>query len=830
MNKSLLMLLEGFWQNIGEFFKGFVDIIPKIVYVLFTAFSSGIDAMQALVRKLAGLDVYYSANTSEAFYQVDPLTEFIFGILGIGKSSATYKALNTVFWSLTIFALIMLVLCTMVAMIKSHYSEDTQGTSPWKYIYTAIKAVLTWAVIPVVMVLGLQISSFILRTLDNITTTSSGAEQIRTIYGSKGTDIFVGSKMEGTDEKSYIYYDYFGVGDPTNNTPFGSFLFKAAAYNANRVRSGDSSIGEAQSITVNGNQVFGDSSCQAYSSLTSNADKAEYIAYQIDYAFCNNLHLNSSISIDTLDAAFPDVTFSKVSSGMFSFKSLNSFTKYNVNGVWFFYNLWQFNFIVAFGGGVTIFGVLLSVIIGLMTRLVKGAALFLIYPALLGIAPLDNFKAFKGWASTLLQQILMAFGAIVGMNVLLLLLPYLQNIAFFGQGVIDAIISMILLIVGLLMTKDFISMVAGFAGGGDANSIGSGMKSDIAGTVKKGASLPGKMAGGAVTAGVAVAKGTIAVGKGIGKGAGKIGKAISHDKKAKAINKMNKDAPLSTYGKDTPLASTIKDSLKAAKTGKMEGMANEKAAKAAAEAMRQAKSEGKTKDLVEAAGIKAARETLAGAKRSAERKEYNKMAKADKKFEKKVFDKDTLKERKQYRRASKLREKVLTGDLKLDRNKDNTGYSRTHTARLVGKAAVTPFFAIGKGVKEGFVGIGKKIAKEFNEVSIGKSMAKAFTTSVGALGEAMGADKLIGGAKDIFKGSFSMVKKKSEDKLEGDKLSADIGKKQREATEKQTAVLKQILDAQKDLKQAQSKNTDELKKFTSRQSTNTSSNNNNSNS
>ena len=178
LNKGLLL---GFMDNLKDFVASWFDVIPKIIYFLFTAFSSGIDAMQALIRKLAGLDTYYSAETNEVFSQKDPLTEFIYGILGVGNSSTAYKALNTVFWSLTIFGLIMLVVSTMVALIKSHYSEDSAGTNPWKYIYTAIKAVLTYAIIPFVMILGLQLSSFILRTLDNVTGSNSNVEQIKTI-------------------------------------------------------------------------------------------------------------------------------------------------------------------------------------------------------------------------------------------------------------------------------------------------------------------------------------------------------------------------------------------------------------------------------------------------------------------------------------------------------------------------------------------------------------------------------------------------------------------------------------------------------------------------
>lgn len=821
LNKGLLL---GFFSDIGEFFAAWFDNIPKIIYMLFTAFSSAIDAMQSLVRKLAGLDTYYSATTGEAFTRRDPLSEFIFGILGIGNSSSSYKALNTVFWSLSIFGLIMLVVCTMVAMIKSHYSEDYAGTNPWKFIYTAIKAVLTYAVIPIVMVLGLQLSSFILRTLDNITSSTAGEEEIRSVYGANANEIFVGEIMTGTDDKSYIYYDFFGEGQPTNNTPFGSFLFKAAAYSCNRVRAGlDSSYEQARTITVSGNQIFGDSNCQAYSSLTSSSDKQEYVAYQIDYAFCNNLHVNGSLSIGALDTAFPDVVYNSTADVFGSSSSaIHSFSKYNVSAVWFFYDLWRFNFIVAFGGGVTIFGVLLSIIVGLMTRLIKGAALFLIYPSILGLAPLDNFKAFKNWGSTLLQQILMAFGAIVGMNILLLILPYLQNIAFFKIGIIDSIISMVLLIVGLTMTKDFISMVAGFAGGADANTVGGGLKSEVAGTIKKGASITGKLTGATVSGGVAITKGAVS-------GGIKIGKAISHKRKAHAIDKLE-SGKMRKVGA-LALTDTIDNAVKAAKTGKSTSNTNLKAAAAAKKAINKAKASGiNDQTKLDSIGREAAKESLKNQagfikdKKGNTKSLYESLKNQEEGFVKSL-DKDRAKEVKKYKRAQNYQDQVASGKLQLKRNDDGT-YATHGFKRNIGKAFAIPTLGFAKNI----AGIGKKIAKEFNSISVGKTMAKSFMGVLGGLGQATGADKLVGGLKDVLKGSFTFVKKNEEPKLEGDKLHADIGKKQREEMAKQTAVLKQILESQKDLKQAQTKNTEELKKFTSKPQSNsnpTSSNKNN---
>lgn len=523
-------MLNNVFQEILDFIVGYFSIIPKIIYFLFASFMAGIDAMQALIRKIAGLDTYHVGGT--AVVNQDPLTEFIYGILGIGNSAPAYRGLNVVFWSLAIFGVIVLVITTIVAIIKSHYNEDAEGTNPVKYVYTALKAIFTFAIIPVIVVVGMMLSTFLLKTADNITSGYAGAESVKGIYGADAEQIFKGEgikKSDGTEDKVYGHYDMFGYGSPTTSTTFGGMMFKACAYSANRIRSVDDeelqdAIDKYVGLKTEGEGgyvVFGSANCSAYTSLQTKEEKKEYIAYQIDYAFMNALEFAGDGDTGGLDYGDTGESLNEatgVSDKVQLFKigrsKIWSFTKFDVELVWLFYNLWTFNYIVAFGGGITIFGILISIILGLMTRLIKGAAMFLIYPALLGIAPLDNFKAFKNWGTTFIQQIMMAFGAIIGINVVMLILPYVNNMAFFGNPVLDAIVNVIVIIAGLMLAKDFISMVSGFVGGADASAVGEGVKGGVAGAIKTGAGVT-------VKAGAAVAK----TGLRINKAAVKLGAA-----------------------------------------------------------------------------------------------------------------------------------------------------------------------------------------------------------------------------------------------------------------------------------------------------------------
>ena len=464
--------------NFGDWILSCFDIIPKIIYLMYACLASAADAMQLLVRRLCGLDIYYLDG--ETVKMTDPLTEFINGILGVGNSSGTMQALNTTFWSLAIFALILLALTAIVAIIKAHYNEDVGATSPSKILYGAFKSILTFAIVPVVVVIGFQISGLLLRTLDNITVGTVSEESISGIYGTDNNFAPVG---ERNGSQVYSSYDLFGFTQPATNSPISGQLFRAAAYQSNRFR-----LGSYSTSNVNGNDpdlsmgVFGEGP-----SYDSAEDQNEYLAYQVDYAFMNSLRLEKPYSYTTLrDNANNAGNRIDSSNDFHSGNLVENFSKYNVSLIWVYYDLWQFNFIIAFAGAISVFGIMLSIIIGLMMRLIKSAAMFLVYPPLLGLAPMDNFKAFKSWANEFIKQILSAFGAIVGINLLFLILPYVQAISFFNQWFLDGVVNLVFLATGLIMVKDFISMVAGFVGGGDVFSTGEGAKGQVAGTLKKG--------------------------------------------------------------------------------------------------------------------------------------------------------------------------------------------------------------------------------------------------------------------------------------------------------------------------------------------------------
>lgn len=501
MVKSLLGW--GIGESIMEMVEAVLAIIPKTVYFMYAALASALDALQGLMRRLAGLDGYYVGGNGmyESGSEVagDPVLEFIYGILGIGKRAGQYSALTTTFWSLAIFGIIVLAVGTMIAIIRAHYQEDSAKTSPISYIYNAFKAILTFAIVPFAVIIGIKLSSFLLTTLDDITAGSATTEAVTGIYGSNQVGQSNGNdrnKLLPNKDGGFTNYDFFGAGAPANTTTFSGMLFKTAAYEANRARLGSIVlVGDKQLVAKKGddknspflnNIIFGDTSAAGF---VTAQDKNAYLAYQFDYAFANNLRLGGIWHVAQFAPRVSGANLGNLDP-FGALAGFSSFSKYNVGLVWVFYDLWRFNFIIGFGAVFTCFGMFLSIIIGLMSRLIKSIALFLIYPATLGLASLDEFGAFKKWRVEFMKQILAAFGSIIGMNIFFLIFPYLNTITFYQNTLLYALLNQmvttVVIITGLLVTKNFIEFVSGLVGGANAMSEGEGLKGQVGKTFMSG--------------------------------------------------------------------------------------------------------------------------------------------------------------------------------------------------------------------------------------------------------------------------------------------------------------------------------------------------------
>lgn len=832
----------------------------KLIYYLYATLAAGVDAMQSLVRMLCGLENYAmdTGGGSTVATSGDPLSNFILGVLGIGETSEVYSALNTVFWSLAVFALIILAITTMVAMVKAHYNEDSQQTNPWTYIYTAGKAIFTFAFIPIVTIIGFQLASFILRTLDNITAGAGNSSEVVELYGTSATDILKSSTDEDGKE-TYANYDMFGNLKPTSTTTFSGMLFNASMYGANRLRNNQVSLEQVQS-TFNG--LFGNESCSAFDSLTNDTDRKAYIANQVDYAFANSLAIDGSYSWNALKGVFED-TFIIGKLDPFKTNSITGFYKFHASVIWAYYDLMQFNFIVGFAGVFTTFGIMLSIVLALVSRLIKGVALFLVYPTLLGIAPMDNFKAFKSWATNFMQQIMLAFGSIVGINLLLLILPYVQNFKFFDYEILNYMMNVIMLVVGLVMAKDFMSMISGFVGGADANQVGEGMKGEAGNKIKQGVTGGARVVGGALRIGASVATAPIRAGKKVGKAVRKVDQWNEDRARKKQLKSEMKTARATTKTANTEIAKqqsfiktaesdneainkdlhTSADAImkRSFAAGSKEAEAQDKAK----EVYKDARTQGLTHEQALAKQRDYITQSMADLGNTDLQKKIAQRNANDKQIsnsQTEIAKQEDIKEKNTYqailkshtetandpskvsgrvsdfKRDHKILSKVL-GDSLIERatvkqmDKEDESWKRSTkglsynetTGKLTGNTPVRD------GLKDAFSYLGKKINEGIDGMSLGRTIADSFVKTIEGVGSGLGLDKVIKAATDEMGKSLTFKGGPFKPSVAGDALQKKQHAELMKQDKEQTTALNDIRKAIEELRKDTNKNAQEAK-------------------
>ena len=512
---------------IGEFVKELFNLIPKLVYLLYTSLISLVDLFQLLFRKLAGLDVYYVDGVPIGG---DLVTNFIQGILGIrvgyGGSdyvdNIDYSALSTVFWAFVIFGLVICFVSTLIAIIKSHYSYNEKSVKgPLPIVATAGKAVINMVAVPIIIVLGLWLSQAILTALDDIT--STGSSDIVALYGADKEELLkpVQYKQNNETYETYIYYDMFGFtgsifynslaesvySDETlarvaaRSQTFSGSMFKVAAYNANRIRTKEYVNEDTNTVNeyvtgFGGGIIGGRGALSLFENYDQNTnDPIENAATMVDTAFANFLHLDHMYLLHYFSiVAGSGEGAESVAKNLLSVEryfcnlttlQVSSFSKFNVGLVWYYYNLWSFNFIVGFGSIIVCIVIFINVILGLMTRFFMCLVLFFVMPPLAGLMPLDGGKAFGTWRESFMRQVLMAYGAVVGMNLILILLPFVNQIDFFNIKIADLIVQTFFIIVGLITIKTAISVLSGIIGAEDANKAGDAINKEVGGVAAK---------------------------------------------------------------------------------------------------------------------------------------------------------------------------------------------------------------------------------------------------------------------------------------------------------------------------------------------------------
>ncbi|MDD4110445.1 MAG: hypothetical protein PHS54_02705, partial [Clostridia bacterium] len=477
-----ISLLAGIAESLKSWFGALLSIIPKTIYALCTLIFSIMDILQVLIRKVAGLDqVYYtSSNWANTGAQSgDIVTQFIQNIF-LGQT----PILTNVFWAMIILGVILLFITTLVAILKSEYTAtDAKSASKGRIIGQAFRAIFSFAVVPIVAFFGMFLANTILQALDSATTGNSTAPLISQ------------SNVESLFEEknsTYINYNFLSLYSlPTTSTPISGMIFKASTYKANRIR-----YYTLFQQNINNEDV----GAGVFNQLSSNLEVASGF---LDDCFANCYTLKSEVTL-TVKPFTSDYLY-QLGSGASYFSNkpvtFEVFDKNNVPLVWYYYDLWSFDYIICILAFVVITKLLADLVFGLMKRIFELLVLFLIAPPIAALMPLDNGDGLKKWRGKFISKAIGTYAPIAGMNLIFIIIPLISTIKFFNIPPIDYLVNILFVIVGLISVKDLVSMIAELIGADDTLKSGGAIASEVASTavsVGKVAMGPARFAAGAM--------------------------------------------------------------------------------------------------------------------------------------------------------------------------------------------------------------------------------------------------------------------------------------------------------------------------------------------
>lgn len=488
-----LSMLNGIIDDIKNRITAFFSLIPKLMYMMITMIFSILDLFQSLFRKVAGLDaVYFVSDNGVATPVGGDGNDIVLTIL-------SNNVIRDAMLAMILLATLLLFVFTIIAILKTEYnSDDAKSASKSKIIAKSLRALGMFFLVPVICYMGIFLSNFLLMTLDQATAT------LPTGLSSESAEVF---------EQGY-YFDLFGTPIKTTNTPFSGMAFRAAAFNANRIRN-NKKFADALAFDgeSDGNGItFGKTFLPTTENSSGVATGREIAASRVDDAFANTyllkegkqVSINNRIAKISNSGARAELT--KHSTTIIldegdNDRTITMMSKFRVNLVWFFYDLWQYDFVLGLGVVIAMTVIILNITLGVMKRVFDLVILTIVAPPIAAMMPLDNGDAFKKWRVKYVAKTIQAYGPIVAMNLFFMIVPFIRQFSFFGVSIgglyipispADYLIQSFFVIVGLVAVKDTSKLLSDMIGAEDANESGGKMAGEVTGTAMKSAAVMSK--------------------------------------------------------------------------------------------------------------------------------------------------------------------------------------------------------------------------------------------------------------------------------------------------------------------------------------------------
>lgn len=466
--------------------------ISNVMYAIGMMFFAVMDMLQSTFRKLAGLgggSIIVQGKKSDG----DLLTALL-----------ASDTVIDVLLSVAVFGVGLIIVASIVQIIRLEYTTEGSKNSKEQIFAKAGKSIIMFILIPIVCFVGIRVSNYLLQAIDYATSAAGSS----TVSGT----IFVSAASEAN--KVYDDKNLNGFHIDISNLLGSLILNNIPGYGKPNIKNGYI-------------DKFQDKFTTTKSGTESKGDARTELAQKVNQAFCY-------ASTDSEGILQPGMPLSAQNVDGTILTKIDKLSYMNLNAVNYFYHLGNINYLILYLGCYFGIKTLFTACMGLIARLYKVAALFVISPAAIGLQPLDDGAAYKKWKGEFIKNILSAYGIIIALNLYFMVVGVLSTVELFPgfwNYAINCFVRFMMVLTGATMINDLSTLIGGLIGAGDVMADGAKATS----AVGELASKVGSVAGGAIAGGAGVAKKLAAGAAKKKKIGGKDGMSLSE------INKTKKD-------------------------------------------------------------------------------------------------------------------------------------------------------------------------------------------------------------------------------------------------------------------------------------------------
>ena len=508
--------VNGFLIFIKNFGNALITWLLMLIYNIFLAIVYILEFTESLFRKLAGIEeITYSGKPYGGEAGSDLLYAFI-----------TNPTVSTTFFTLLGFSVVLLIIFTIVAMVKSEFTLDASKAAKLPILSRAFKALSQFFIVPIFVMLGIFASNMLTKAVYSVFS-GDGTPALSSYCFRVGASSANRARND-TKFANYLKYGFYLNTNISENTLVSKdniFSGANASTVADYVDCYMTGIGNLGTPTVE--KKFNDKG--EYSTSGSN-DKT---VYKINIVSYHNYTVDQAYNLSTKGRA-PDGTLANGNGDEDKIFDSDEKEYYfpwhtylvgtpkaktddsacnkpylNALLVNYYYDLTKFDYVLAIGCGCVLAWNFLVVCLGLLKRVFEMTILFLLSPAVIALGPLDGGKAYGNWRNDVISRMFAVVGPLFAYTIFTVMVTLIGNISVFGEGpfgkamntLFDLLFKTIAIIVASGLLKTTAGFISSYLGIKDLLAEGNGVMSSAGKTIARGAMV----ATGALAAGGKIA-------------------------------------------------------------------------------------------------------------------------------------------------------------------------------------------------------------------------------------------------------------------------------------------------------------------------------------